>query len=128
MEKQETKLFLQCFSIEHLSDLIGRKFLINLQLPRDIYDFGPNEICFQIQYYDFSSQNLCFVVPTIGLEGNSDMKDIILSFFPNEEKTGIEYGISFSSDYHKSETFSGKMEYVSVTGKKGSKNLRVKLL
>ncbi len=125
--KKDSQVFLRYFGIKHLSDLIGRKFLINLKHKWHDGEEGEIEICFQIQQYSFSVQNLEFIVPTVGIEGNSDIKDVLLSFFPSNNGNQVEYGLSFKSDYLVENGREDK-KHISYEGKNGSKSFQVKLL
>jgi len=93
--------FLKHFGLKHLSDLIGKKFLINLKHKFFDGEDCESEICFEIRQYFFQAQNLCILVPTIGLEGNNDVKDILLTFYPARSRKKVKHAIYFKSDYLK---------------------------
>lgn len=127
-EKEMRKLFCDYFGIKHFTDLIGRKFLI-YYFNQEEYDHSAgDEICFPVQQYYWGDYNLTFIVPTIGIEGNSAIKNVTLTFFPSDDNLSVKYGLSYESDYLLSNIASEKLKYISVVGGKFSRVLRVKLI
>ena len=127
-EKEMRKLFCDYFGVKHFADLIGRKFLI-YYFNQEEYDYADgDEICFQIQQYYWGGDNLDFIVPTIGIEGNGGIKNVILRFFPSDDNLSIKYGLSYKSDYLVSHFAPDKLKHISVVGGKFSRVLRVKLI
>lgn len=124
---KDLQLFLEHFNIRHLPDLIGKKFLINYIHEQYDEELMENEICFQILSYHYSSSNLSFTVPTIGLEGNCARKKCTLTFFPSNDSKQVLYGIHFKSDHIKDNIGKGKSIGYEVR-KAPDKRLKIQLL